>query len=139
MTAYLDSSVVMRQLLGGRSRWHGWGSWEDAYSSVIMRVECLRMADRLRLTGGLDDLQRSRLGGMIEAVCDVLTLVPIDAFILNRTAQSFPTVVGTLDALHLATALSLAERAVIDVTFVTHDQQQARAAKGMGLHVLGCS
>ena len=139
MIVYLDSSVVLRQLLGGPSRWHGWGAWESACSSVIMLVECLRTADRLRLTGELDDARRSRLGNMIETVCDVLTLAPIDTYILNRAAQSFPTVVGTLDALHLATAISLFERDGITVAFATHDQQQARAAVGMGLQVLGCN
>ncbi|MEO5367613.1 MAG: type II toxin-antitoxin system VapC family toxin [Magnetococcus sp. WYHC-3] len=139
MIVYLDSSVVMRQLLGGPARWQGWGTWEAAYSSVIMRIECLRTADRLRMTGEMDDEQRSRLGAMIETVCDVLTLVPLDAFILNRAAQSFPTVVGTLDALHLATTLSLSDRDGLAVAFATHDHQQARAAMGLGLHVLGCS
>ncbi len=40
MTVYLDSTLVMRQLVGSKSPWAGWGNWEAAYASTLMRAEC---------------------------------------------------------------------------------------------------
>jgi hypothetical protein len=47
------------------------------------------------------------------------------------------TVVKTLDALHVATALLLSERRGLDLTFATHDAQQATAARALGFACVG--
>lgn len=44
-------------------------------------------------------------------------------------------VVGTLDAIHLASAMSVRERQPIDY-FVTHDVQQATAARSLGFNAV---
>jgi hypothetical protein len=44
-----------------------------------------------------------------QAIFDVLEFVVLKSAIFNRAAQSFRTALGTLDALHLLTALWLAE------------------------------
>ena len=43
-----------------------------------------------------------------------------------------PTVVKTLDAIHLASAMFLAERSSEEVVFATHDRQQSLAARALG-------
>lgn len=43
------------------------------------------------------------------------------------------TVVGTLEAIHLASALLFQERRNTAMVFATHDTQQARAATALGL------
>jgi hypothetical protein len=43
-----------------------------------------------------------------------------------------PTIVKTLDAIHLASALAIRERRGIDLLFATHDNQQATAARALG-------
>jgi predicted nucleic acid-binding protein len=48
-----------------------------------------------------------------------------------------PTTLGTLDALHLATALELAAGGVAGLVLATHDAQLARAARASGLEVIG--
>jgi len=39
-------------------------------------------------------------------VHETLAIYPLSERILQRASESFPTVVGTLDAIHLATALA---------------------------------
>ena len=48
-----------------------------------------------------------------------------------------PTVVKTLDAIHLATALLLAEPGGEPIVFATHDVGQAIAARALGFTTTG--
>jgi uncharacterized protein len=67
-----------------------------------------------------------------ERVLDGIGLVPIDDGILREAVTLGPKDLRTLDAIHLATALSLRP----DVgTMITYDVRQARAASALGLEV----
>ena len=67
-----------------------------------------------------------------ERVLDGIALVPIDDGILREAVTLGPKDLRTLDAIHLATALSLRP----DVgTMITYDVRQARAASALGLEV----
>ena len=90
MTVYLDSTLVIRQLVGTKNPWPGWGAWDAAYASALMRTECYRTANLLRLSGKLDDEQRARLGTWIERVCKSVTIVPVTDGVLQRAADAFP-------------------------------------------------
>lgn len=57
--------------------------------------------------------------------------------VLARAAQPFPTELGTLDAIHLATALLWRERAGVDLVMATHDVALGTAARASGLSVVG--
>ena len=57
--------------------------------------------------------------------------------ILARASDPFPTPLGTLDALHLATALVWRERMRQPLVMATHDGGLALAARAFGLEVLG--
>jgi hypothetical protein len=72
----------------------------------------------------------------IELVDDTLYIVPVTEAILVRAGESFPTVVGTLDAIHLASALAVRDSVGLD-RLLTHDLQQATTARGLGLQVEG--
>jgi hypothetical protein len=48
-----------------------------------------------------------------------------------------PTEVGTLDAIHLATALLWKEMSHVDLTVATHDNALGLAARAHGLPVVG--
>ena len=95
MNVYLDSSFVIRQLLGVRPECLFWGKWEKAYASTMMRTECFRAANLLRLSGKIDDAQRARLGAWIEKVVSSVTLVPVTDAILHRAAETFPIAAAT--------------------------------------------
>ena len=55
MNAYLDSSVVLRVVLGQPGRWRDWRSVRLGIGSGLVEVECLRTLDRLRLEGALSN------------------------------------------------------------------------------------
>jgi len=68
-----------------------------------------------------------------------LDLVEIDAVVLDRAAQPMPTELGTLDAIHLATALLWKEMTRVDLVMATHDGALALGAQAHGLPVVGAS
>jgi len=109
MTAYLDASVVVRKLQREAGSLKEWGQWERAFSSELLRVEVLRAVDRARLRGALTDNEVADVVMRARAILDGLELLQLSPSILNRAAQSFLTPLGTLDALHLASAVRLAE------------------------------
>jgi hypothetical protein len=56
--------------------------------------------------------------------------------VLERAAEPFPTVLGSLDAVHLASAL-LIRPDIPDLAFATHDVELGTAARAMDFEVLG--
>ena len=132
MTVYLDSTIVIRQLLGSKTPWQGWGEWTDAYASTLTRTECYRTANLLRLNGKIDDDQRARLGSWIERVCESVTMVPVTDGVLRRAADTLPTAIGTTQAIHLATMLELQSAHGINCLLATDDDDLLRAAESMG-------
>ena len=64
-------------------------------------------------------------------------IVGITHPVLSRAAQPLPTALGTLDAIHLATALLWKEHMGKDLSMATHDVALAVAAKASGLRVIG--
>ena len=66
-----------------------------------------------------------------------LEIVDIDSVVLDRAAQPMPTELGTLDAIHLATALLWKETMAENLTMATHDGALAIAAEAHGLPIVG--
>jgi predicted nucleic acid-binding protein len=137
MTAYLDASVVVRKLQREAGSLKEWGQWERAFSSELLRIEVLRAVDRARLQGALTDNEVADIVTRARAILDGLELLKLSPSILNRAAQSFLTPLGTLDALHLASAVRLAESTGIELTFLTHDAELGTAARSMNFVVDG--
>ena len=133
MTVYLDSTVVLRELLGTGKRWAGWGKWDKAYASALLRTECCRAANKLHAAGKLDDAQRGKLGMWIESVCSCVTTVPVTDAILNRAAEPFPVNVSTLQGLHLATLLELRAARGVTCALATDDIGLMQAAESLGV------
>ncbi len=136
MIVYLDSSVVLRILLGQKNSWSGWGRWEKAYSSILLNVECRRVVDRLRLESILNDHGVAHVGTEIRRLDRVISRIALTRLVTERASMTMPTVVKTLDAIHLASAVLLRERRHPDLTFVTHDIQQATCARAYGFDCL---
>ena len=136
MKTYLDTSVILRVLLGDPKKTSQWGRWTQAFSSRLWKTEALRTMDRLRLAGAIDDSQVAMLRRDIELVNDALHIVPVTESLLARAGESFPTVVGTLDAIHLASALAVRDSVGLDC-LLTHAFQQAITARSLGLQVDG--
>ena len=136
MIVYLDTSVVLRVLLKEPNPSEIWGKWSKAYSSSLWRVEALRTVDRLRLTHEIDDTEVADLVRDVQTINDTLEIYPLNDRILQRASETFPTVVGTLDAIHLASAIYIRDAQPIDL-LLTHDSQQATAARSLGFQVAG--
>lgn len=68
-----------------------------------------------------------------ERILNGIALVPLDDAILREAATLGPKDLRTLDAIHLATAISL--RPDVE-TVITYDVRQAHAASALGLEVL---
>jgi predicted nucleic acid-binding protein len=136
MTVYVDTSVVLRILLHEPNPVAIWGQWNKAYSSSLWRVEALRTVDRLRLSHEISDTEVAELVRDIQITHETFAIHPVTNQVLQRASETFPTVVGTLDAIHLATALSV--RAIENVDLLlTHDSQLATAARSLGFEVTG--
>lgn len=136
LTAYLDSSVVLRVVLGQPGALAEWTRIDRAVSSELIRVECLRALDRLRIRAGLDDRTLAGRRAALLETLDAIEMVALDGSILDRAANPFPTSIGTLDAVHLATALAVRDQ-LPAMLLATHDAELGLAAAAMGLEVRG--
>jgi len=136
VNAFVDTSVVLRYLLGQTDPVDCWGRWKQAFVSELMRAEFFRAIDRLRLQGEIEDADRVQLGLDFEIFYRTCHRVPVGGQVLARADQPFPTVIGTLDALHLATLLLVQQGTGLELTLLTHDDQLARTALACGVPVL---
>lgn len=135
MIAYVDTSVLLRIVLGEQEPLSSWEALEPV-SSELMRVEALRAIDRYRLLGALDDTKVAERRAAVLDILSAFRLTSISPSILERAADPFPTSVATLDAIHLATALHMREE-FPELAFATHDQQLATGARAVGFAVQG--
>jgi predicted nucleic acid-binding protein len=97
--------------------------WGGYVSSTLLAVEAIRACGRYGDRYAADARQ------FLEGVA----LLPLSDLILDHAASLVPTDLRSLDALHLAAALSIRD----DLgAFVTYDGRLAEAASGEGLPVL---
>lgn len=139
MIAYVDASVLIRVALRQPDALPEWRQIQQGVSSALIVTESLRTLDRLRLRAKLPDAEVAKRRATILRLIDSLELVEIDAVVLDRAAQPMPTEIGTLDAIHLATALLWKEMSRVDVVMATHDGALGLAAEAHGLRVVGSS
>ena len=136
MNVYVDSSVLLRVVIGEPGRLRIWPRITDAVASELIRLECLRTIDRARIRLRLDDEEvADRRGAVLEAI-EAFSLIRVDQRILERATEPFPTILGSLDAIHLSSALLVRER-FEDLSLATHDGELAVAARAMGFRVHG--
>ncbi len=99
--------------------------WPERISSVLARVEVLRAVRR----AGVQEAAYRRAEGVIARI----GLVDIDAAVLDLAETLGPQELGTPDAIHLATALSVGE----DLgAMLSYDARLSRAATSSGITVL---
>ncbi len=125
--AYVDSSALLKlavrepetavleaQLL----------HYEGLVSSRLAVLECRRAARRA---------SHRRVLEAVDAVLDAIYLLDITQPILDRAADAAPSLLRSLDAIHLATALSL-DDATIEV--ITYDDRLAEAVRANDMIVV---
>jgi uncharacterized protein len=137
--AYVDASVLLRVAFGQTDSLSEWSKIKRGVSSALVTTESLRTLDRLRLRVKVADTDVAERRAKILELIASLELVDIDSVVLDRAAQPMPTELGTLDAIHLATALLWKEMTREDLTMATHDVALAIAAEAHGLPVVGAT
>lgn len=137
MIAYVETSIVLRLVLGQPGTLREWRTLDGGVASALVEVESLRTLDRLRLAESLREKELARRWETVYRILETLEVVEPTRPILVRAAQPLPVVLGTLDAFHLVTALAWREATETDLAFATHDARLATAARALGLRVVG--
>lgn len=127
MAWYLDTSAFLK-LVVSESRSAAMTKWarghaDDLCSSDLLRTEALRVARR----HSPEALTRAR------AALDTIVILRLTADLFDHAADLDPGILRTLDALHLAAALSLGDE--LDAV-VTYDLPLTEAAALHGVSVL---
>ena len=128
-TVYLDTSVLGRILLNEPDTptiRRELGHFERHISSGLLSVELHRLGLRENMLAFVSEL----LSGKV--------LIPVDTEILAAAETIAPPTVATLDAIHLATAVSLSNAGKLDA-LMTYDEQLATGAREHGIEVLAPS
>ncbi len=136
-SAYLDTSIILRHILGEPHPYPHLEGFGMLYASELMRVEALRAIDRLRIHNRWPQKEVATRVRLLTAVAAAINIVPLQTPILRRAAEPFPTLVRTLDAIHIATALLAQLQLNTPLVFLTHDKQQGIAAEAAGLESEG--
>jgi len=127
LPVYLDASAIVKLVVPERETdalLDALARWPDRVSSALARVEIHRALWR----AGAARAVRARA----DAVLAALVLVRLDDQVLSRASSFRDPALRALDAIHLATALSLGDD---PDAFVTYDARLAVAARRQRLNV----
>lgn len=133
----MDTSALLRLVLREAGALDELRSCDALVSSELVAVESRRTIDRLRLQGVLTaEVAADRLKVVADWL-EAMDLVLLRPAVLSRAGDPLPTPLGTLDAIHLATALLWRERMSPLSVVATHDAALGLAARSYGFDVLG--
>lgn len=135
MIGYLDSSVLLRALLNQKGKLEEINQLERPVASRLLKTECLRTLDRLRLLGSLTEDEFLVAVEDLYEVLESVEFIEITDVILERAGGAFPVALGTLDAIHLVSAMLWREQFNEPLFFLTHDSTLAKAALSQGFKV----
>ena len=138
MIAYLDSSVVLRWLLKNSKVLPQFLKWETCYTSELLWIETNRVLNRLRLEKEITDSDFASLRISLTEFYETVYEIEMNHAVKKKAAEPFPTIIKTLDAIHLSTAILLKEEnPKMKLIFLTHDKGLATAAMATGFSILG--
>lgn len=120
---YLDSSVLLANVFA-ETRAPPDAFWEEDLGSSRLLV--YEIWNRVNARGSLSS-HRDRARGLLARV----SLTALTEVALARALRPFPTVVRTLDALHLATLEFLRHREA--VALASYDSRMLAAAQALGI------
>ena len=137
MISYIDSSCMIRRLVGDGPPLKTWGAWDAAVSSEVGRIEVHRTLARLLHEGRLNGSGWAEAGQRFKEIEEGILWIPLTPRVSAVAAGPLPTVLKALDAIHLASAAFVRETSGPVLTFATHDRQLATAAVAMSFDVAG--
>lgn len=126
---YLDASAIVK-LATEEPESRALRAWlKERAPLVTNRISTVEVA---RAIGRMDDASVARARSALRYAFSSVAVAELDAAIADRAADLAPPNLRALDAIHLATALAVAEDAT---RFVTYDARLADAARVAGLEV----
>jgi predicted nucleic acid-binding protein len=137
MIAYIDTSALLRIVLREPGALDELRSFDGLVSSEVIAVESARTIDRLRLQDSLTSDEAAVRLRTVNDWLEAIDLVMVRTPVLSRASEPMPMPLGTLDALHLATALLWRDRMGPLQTLATHDTVLGQAAQAYGFDVQG--
>jgi predicted nucleic acid-binding protein len=135
--AYIDTSALLRIVLREPGALDDLRSYDALVSSELIAVESQRTIDRLRLQGSLTTREAAVRVRAINDWLEAIDLVLLRPPVLSRASEPMPMPLGTLDGVHLATALIWRDRIGPLSMVATHDAALGLAARAFGFDVRG--
>lgn len=135
--AYIDTSALGRVLLNEPDKVAielVLEEIDEVASSRLLWIELRRLARRYEARAAAVGEPRQTLQVADELLRPVAA-IPLEESLLASAEMIHPASVATLDAIHLATAVHLAEVSPLDA-IVTYDRRLAEGAREHGLKVL---
>ena len=136
MIAYIDTSALLRVILREPDALE-LRRYDGLVSSELIAVESARAIDRLRIQGALSMEEAAERIGAVSQWLEAIDLVLLRPAVLSRASEPMPMPIGTLDAIHLATALLWRDRIGPLPEIATHDTALSAAARAFGFEVRG--
>lgn len=137
MIAYIDTSALLRIVLREPGALEDLRAYEALVSSELIAVESTRTIDRLRIQGSLTTEEAAERIRAANEWLEAIDLVLLRPPVLSRASEPMPMPIGTLDAIHLATALIWRDRMGPLPELTTHDMALGAAARAFGFDVRG--
>jgi predicted nucleic acid-binding protein len=134
--AYIDTSALLRVILREPDALE-LRTYDGLVSSELLAVEAARTIDRLR---SLDVLSVDEAAERMRAInewLEAIDLVLLRPAVVSRASEPMPMPIGTLEAIHLATALLWRDRIGSLPQMATHDAALGAAARAFGFDVRG--
>jgi hypothetical protein len=128
LPVYIDSSALLKLVLSEPETpalIEALSRWPDRVSSVLLPIECRRIVSRAG--------NPAAVVAKLEQELAVVTTIRLEEPIQRLAATIGPPRLRSLDAIHLASALSMGD---FPEAFVTYDERLADAARAAGLNVL---
>ena len=128
LPVYIDSSALLKLVLSEPERpalERVLQRFPDRLSSVLLSIECRRIVLRAECP--------PEVIGRLEEELGAVTLIRLEGPVQKLAASIGPPRLRSLDAIHLASALSIGD---YPEAFVTYDERLAEAAHAAGLNVL---
>jgi predicted nucleic acid-binding protein len=135
MKIYIDSSWLLRVLLK-QSGVAPLPANAEVYSSMLLNVECRRTLDRHYQRRLISDASYVSISQQLQQYLEKVNMLELSSDVVGRAAEPFFLPIGTLEALHLATALKIREVVNDIVHLATFDDELALVATAHDLRVL---
>ena len=134
---YIDSSALLRFLLQHSNFINLVEYNDDFVSSELLKLECQRALIRYRLNQEVGDEGLLQLSEQLNDLLSRISLLKINSEILESASQNWGVNLGSLDSIHLASALYIKKEKKLAIQIFTYDKALYTAARLANIEVIG--